>query len=193
MADNNRSPWRQGGYDSAYHDEHIDMGNDYNPGGYYRGDDRGSFGHTLGGNRPPGGRREEDSPAGHYGLHYESPNYRRDRGWWDRTRDEVSSWMGDREAGRRRRIDTLIGKYRGRGPKNYRRSEDRIREEVCERLSDDERIDASNIDVRIEGDEVVLNGTVDSREQKRRAEDLVEAVSGVHNVQNCLRVERRDR
>jgi osmotically-inducible protein OsmY len=32
---------------------------------------------------------------------------------------------------------------RGRGPKNYQRSEERIREDVCDRLSDDYLIDAS--------------------------------------------------
>lgn len=191
MANNNRSPWRQGGFDSAYSDEHIDMGNDFNPGGYYRGDDRGSFGHTPGAERHRS-REDDDTPAGHFGLHYESPGYRRDRDWWDRARDEVSSWLGNREAGRRRRIDSLIGKHRGKGPRNYQRSENRIREDVCERLSDDERIDASGIDVRIQGDEVVLSGTVASREQKRRAEDLVESVPGVHHVQNLLRVGRSE-
>jgi hypothetical protein len=35
-----------------------------------------------------------------------------------------------------------------------------------------------------------LAGTVDSRDQKRRAEDCAENVSGVRNVQNNLRVER---
>jgi hypothetical protein len=34
-----------------------------------------------------------------------------------------------------------------------------------------------------------LTGTVDSREAKRRAEDCVESVSGVKNVQNNLRVQ----
>ncbi len=38
------------------------------------------------------------------------------------------------------------------------------------------------------GGEVTLNGTVTSREQKRRAEDLVEDLSGVKHVQNNLRV-----
>ena len=32
-----------------------------------------------------------------------------DRGWWDRTSDEVSSWLGDDEAERRRRMDERSG------------------------------------------------------------------------------------
>jgi hypothetical protein len=37
--------------------------------------------------------------------------------------------------------------------------------------------------------EVTLTGTVESREDRRRAEDLVEQVSGVKHVQNNLRVQ----
>jgi osmotically-inducible protein OsmY len=82
--------------------------------------------------------------------------------------------------------------YRGRGPKDYRRSEDRIREDVCERLTDNDKVDASNIEVKVQGDEVVLEGTVHSKEEKRRAEDLAETVSGVHDVQNRLRIDLSD-
>lgn len=113
-----------------------------------------------------------------------------DRGWWDRTRDEVSSWFGDDDAERRRRMDeSRSGGHRGKGPKDYRRSADRIREDVCDRLSDDDYLDASNIEVKVEGDEVILTGTAASRDEKRRAEDLVESISGVRNVENRIRVE----
>lgn len=81
------------------------------------------------------------------------------------------------------------GPHRGKGPRNYQRSQDRIREDVCERLTDDAMIDASNVEVRVENNEVVLNGTVHNREEKRRAEDLAEAVAGVRNVENHLRVQ----
>jgi len=78
--------------------------------------------------------------------------------------------------------------HRGKGPKNYQRSEDRIREDVSDRLSDDYVIDASDIDIKVSGSEVILSGTVASRNEKRRAEDIAESVSGVTNVQNQLRV-----
>lgn len=116
-----------------------------------------------------------------------------DRGWWERTKDEVSSWFGDDDAERRRMRDQQhSGGYRGKGPKDYQRSEDRIREDVCDRLTDDDMLDATNINVQIQGNEVVLTGTVDNREQKRRAEDLVESISGVRNVENRIRVEHND-
>ncbi len=112
-----------------------------------------------------------------------------DRGWWDRTKDEVSSWFGDDDAERRRRTDdSRSGEHRGKGPKDYQRSEERIREDVCDRLSDDDRLDASNIQVQIQKSEVILTGNVSSRDEKRRAEDLVESISGVRNVENRIRV-----
>ena len=110
-----------------------------------------------------------------------------DRDWWDRTKDEVSSWFGDDDARRRRDFDKQYA-HRGKGPKGYRRSEDRIREDVNDRLTDDPFIDASDIDVKVEDCVVILTGTVDSREDKRRAEDVVERISGVKDVENRLRV-----
>ncbi|WP_374471929.1 BON domain-containing protein [Phenylobacterium sp.] len=78
--------------------------------------------------------------------------------------------------------------HRGRGPKGYKRSNERISEEVHERLADDSWLDASNIDVKVEGGEVTLSGTVENRQAKHRAERLVEDISGVDHVQNNLRV-----
>src|SRR5687768_9699859 len=59
-----------------------------------------------------------------------------------------------------------MGQFRGRGPRGYQRSDDRIREDVCERLSDDPQIDASNMEVTVKTGEVTLSGTVSSREDK---------------------------
>ena len=80
--------------------------------------------------------------------------------------------------------------YTGRGPKNYQRSDDRIREEVSDRLTDDPRIDASEIVVDVRSGEVTLTGSVGERDQKRRAEDLAERVTGVREVHNNIRVSR---
>ena len=82
-----------------------------------------------------------------------------------------------------------MGEHRGRGPKNYSRSDDRIREDVNDRLSDDSWLDASEIEVEVKSGEITLTGTVQSREDKRRAEDLAEQVSGAKHVQNNLRVQ----
>lgn len=80
--------------------------------------------------------------------------------------------------------------YRGRGPKGYQRSDDRIKEMVSDALEDDDRLDASNIEVQVQGGEVTLTGTVSDRAQKRRAEDCVDTLRGVKDVHNQLRVQQ---
>lgn len=110
---------------------------------------------------------------------------RGERGWWERASDEVASWFGDEDAERRRQQD-----HRGRGPRGYTRSDERIKEDVSDRLADDPWVDASEIEVVVAGGEVTLSGMVDSRETRRRAEDIAERVSGVGHVQNNLRVRR---
>ena len=108
-----------------------------------------------------------------------------ERGFWQAAADEVSSWFGGDDAGSR---DAGTPNHRGRGPKGYTRSDDRIREDVCERLTHDAYVDASDIEIGVSDREVTLSGFVDSREAKRRAEDIADHVSGVAHVQNNLRV-----
>lgn len=78
--------------------------------------------------------------------------------------------------------------HRGRGPKGYRRSDDRIREDVCEYLTEDDYIDATNIEVHVQDAEVTLTGHVDTRAEKRRADDLIDQIPGVRDVHNQLRI-----
>ena len=142
-----------------------------------------------------------DYHSGYY-LNYPDANSSRnrndqwrdnERGWWDKTKDEVASWFGDDDAERRRRRDEMrSGPHRGKGPKNYTRSEERIREDVSDQLSDDSFLDASAIEVSVKDGEVTLNGSVESRYSKHRAEDLAEDVTGVKDVQNNLRVIRNE-
>jgi BON domain-containing protein len=82
------------------------------------------------------------------------------------------------------------GRYSGRGPKGYKRSDDRIKEDVCERLTQDPFVDAVEIEVQVRDGEVILTGTVDSRQSKRRAEDIAENVSGVRELHNQIRVQQ---
>ena len=80
--------------------------------------------------------------------------------------------------------------FAGRGPKGYKRSDDRIRDEICDCMTDDPLLDASEIVVEVMDGEVTLSGSVMSRDQKRRAEDVAERISGVRDVTNQLRVAR---
>jgi len=159
-------------------------GADY--GSYGGGYPRASWRDNYPQGEPPRSGYERD-----YGPLYGGRGYRNagdERGWWDRSTDEVASWFGDEEAQRRRDMDALDRGHRGRGPKGYVRSDDRIREDVCDRLSDDRMVDASDVEVSVAGSEVTLSGTVYTREERRRAEDCAERVSGVTHVQNNLRV-----
>jgi osmotically-inducible protein OsmY len=104
------------------------------------------------------------------------------RSWLERAGERVSAFFGADDT----------GSHRGRGPKGYRRSDDRIREDINDRLTDDAWLDASDIEVVVRETEVTLSGAVNSREDKRRAEDIAESVSGVRNVLNNLRVEGQD-
>jgi BON domain len=86
-------------------------------------------------------------------------------------------------------IDPRIdARHRGRGPRNYVRSDERILEDVHERLTLDPHLDASEIGVVVKDREVTLSGNVASRADKRRAEDIAEDVSCVVHVQNNVRV-----
>ena len=80
------------------------------------------------------------------------------------------------------------GRYSGRGPKGYVRSDVAIEEDVHVVLTQSPDIDGSDIRVEIDGGEVTLYGTVPDRDMKRAAEDAVEAVRGVREVFNQLRV-----
>lgn len=80
------------------------------------------------------------------------------------------------------------GQHTGRGPRGYRRADERIWEDVCDRLTDDGHVDASDIDVRVNDGEVTLDGTVRSREEKHHAEDIIDSVPGVRDVHNRLHV-----
>lgn len=78
----------------------------------------------------------------------------------------------------------------GKGPKGYRRSDERIKEEVCEMLSRDERIDASDIEVDVDDACVILNGFVENRNMRHEAERLVESISGVEDVRNDIKIKK---
>jgi hypothetical protein len=77
----------------------------------------------------------------------------------------------------------------GLGPKGYRRSDGSIKEDVCERLTQDPVIDATDIEVEVKDGEVILSGTVAGRIERSRAEDILTEIRGVKNVINRLMVE----
>jgi osmotically-inducible protein OsmY len=102
------------------------------------------------------------------------------RGAWS----DESDWTPEQEGG----AEAIS--HRGRGPKGYLRSDERLRETICERLTDDPRIDASDIEVEVKDQSVTLRGTVDDRRTKYAVEELVDRC-GPSMIQNELRTRTR--
>lgn len=83
-------------------------------------------------------------------------------------------------------MGTKRGEHFGKGPKGWQRSDERIREEVCEVLYHSPFVDASDIDVSVMDGIVTLEGMVLDREMKREAERCIDDILGVHDVNNKL-------
>ncbi len=126
------------------------------------------------------GERWQGSRGGPYGMEYPESPYSSPGGYGEMSRGEMG--RGD-IYGR----EGTYGRYAGRGPKGYTRSDDRIRDDVCERLTQAWDVDAEDIDVKVKDGEVTLSGSVMDRYQKRMAEDAVDGVPGVRDINNQLR------
>jgi hypothetical protein len=123
--------------------------------------------------------------------------------FFSRAGERISSWFRggsshDDEERRPRRLSEDFGRearpipdrgHKGLGPRGYKRSDERISDEVHDRLTDDPWLDASGVEVQVVSGEVTLSGFVDNREAKHRAERVIEDISGVGHVQNNLRVD----
>lgn len=96
-------------------------------------------------------------------------------------KSDDEAWVNDKEYKKQ-------ASFIGYGPKNYKRSDDRIYEEVCEALMKDRQVDASHIGVKVEAGVVYLSGKVDSRRTKKIAEQVVEELPGVQDVRNELSI-----
>ena len=134
------------------------------------------------------GRSSEGSFLPARRLSYEEERRQRERPW-SPSQQVAPNESGADRAGRAPDQGQAVGGNRGKGPRGYSRSDERIRELICERMLDDDLLDASNIDVRVENGEVILRGTVPERRAKRYAEELAEQCGGVVDVMNSLRVE----
>lgn len=185
-----RSDYGRGFYGSDFDDE-GDYGsysgygqsgyNAYNQGGYGRGfgTNRRYGSQGYGRNYGSQGNRDAWERSSNRGYSYQSGfdnenDYDYEPGGWSYT--EI--WL-------------IPGPYTGMGPQGYQRSDERIKEEICERLTQHGRLDARNVQVQVNNGEVTLTGSVNERQAKRLAEDTVDNISGVKEVHNQLRVETR--
>jgi hypothetical protein len=81
--------------------------------------------------------------------------------------------------------------FRGVGPKGYVRSDERLKDDICERLTGHPDIDASDISIDVRQGVVSLTGTVNHRLAKHEVEDLVDNVIGVKDIENHILVRPR--
>ena len=77
----------------------------------------------------------------------------------------------------------------GKGPKGYRRSDDRLRDEISDQMMA-QALNADDIEVSVSNGEVTLTGSVCCRSDKFAAEQIAERVMGVSDVINQLRVKK---
>jgi osmotically-inducible protein OsmY len=73
---------------------------------------------------------------------------------------------------------------------DHERPDQRIREDVCERLWQEDGVDVSDVSVEVSDAVVTLQGTVPHRRMKHRIEDIVASCRGVKDVDNRIRVIR---
>jgi hypothetical protein len=171
-------------YGRGYDEDRWRSGQGYSGGMYNR--DYGSYGRGYdedrwrwGGQNYSGGMHNRD--YGSYGRGYDEDRWRSGQGYSGSSYSAPTSWTYTE-------YWYIPGPHTGRGPKGYQRSDERIKEDVCERLMQHGQIDASDMEIDVQNGEVTLRGTVDQRQAKRMAEDAAESVSGVREVRNELRV-----
>jgi hypothetical protein len=107
---------------------------------------------------------------------YRTPASDSDR--FARARDRHAWWQERHDA----------GPHVGRGPRGYQRSDERIREDLNDRLTAHGYIDATDIECQVVNGEVTLSGFVSSRQAKHEAEDVASDIPGVRDVHNQLRL-----
>jgi len=129
--------------------------------------------------------------SGRYGIERDDQGFDRERFGQDARYRGERDWRG-RDRGAENWLERAyhrVKEWIGKGPKGYTRSDDRIREDVSDKLSDG-YLDASDIEVTVLSGEVTLQGTVHDKLAKRLAEDIAEDVRGVKDVHNHLTIRR---
>ncbi|BAH40965.1 hypothetical protein GAU_3923 [Gemmatimonas aurantiaca T-27] len=181
---------QNGSPNGPYNGQYADRQNE--PGyGDTRGDRYGGGGFNGGrgyGARPSNGSYDQHrTDAPYYGAEFiqDMEKGRSDSRYAQREQDFDASWDS-------RDTNSSRSNFSGRGPKGWKRSDERIQEELSEQLERHAMIDASEIEVKVDGGEVTLSGTTTDRRTKRLAEDLADRVAGVREVQNQIRLQRAD-
>ncbi|MGH8210528.1 MAG: BON domain-containing protein [Steroidobacteraceae bacterium] len=126
-------------------------------------------GYAQGQQRTAGGR---DPEPWHGGFERQSDQHRREQRGYGGAAEEPGGGQGRYAESR----------Y------SYQRSDERLKEDISERLMEAYHIDSSEVTVEVRGAKVTLEGTVPSRHMKHAIEDLVDGCPGVLDIDNRVRV-----
>jgi hypothetical protein len=99
------------------------------------------------------------------------------------------SFFGDNRTERPGEREGFFRRIFKRGPKGYQRTDERLREDISERLMYATHIDSSEVTVAVTGGKVTLEGTVPERHMKHAIEDLVDECPGIQDIDNRVRVQ----
>ncbi len=176
----------QGGSGGSQGDARHSQGGSIGAMGGYTGGYRGEQGSRQHGRQAGGEGYYSSASRQHFGMggSYEGSYRQRDE-----KGHRGEQYAGDIRTGWSRRDFGSRGGRRNRGPKNYTRSDERIREDICDQLMNGDD-DVSDVEVKVEGGEVTLSGTVERRDIKYRIEELADEIGGVKDVRNEIRVKR---
>ncbi len=176
-----RNEGRESREESYNEDQFSDSGSEWNRSSEFRGpEERERFNNGR-------GQRSQTARSAPRQSYYKSDS-ERDFNTRFNTRPEADRGNSSFTPGDFRNAGSTRGGFFGKGPKGYKRSDERIREEVCDTLFRDYHVDASEIEVEVKDGIVTLNGSVDSRSTKRSAEEAIEHLAGVTDVHNRIRI-----
>jgi hypothetical protein len=114
------------------------------------------------------------------------------------TLSEAGTGLGETLRGRGERMGFALeeraaaragGPMRGRPPRSYHRPDERILEEVYERIARS-GADAEDVEAQVQNGVVTLQGKVPSRADRRIIEDVAEGIFGVQEIHDQLRIAR---
>lgn len=78
--------------------------------------------------------------------------------------------------------------FGGVGPRTRHEEDDELCEQLCQRLTDDARLDASDILVRVIDNEAILDGAVRNKHDAQRAYDIAHDIPGIVYVRDRIEV-----
>ncbi|NVJ02981.1 BON domain-containing protein, partial [Myxococcus sp. AM009] len=105
--------------------------------------------------------------------------------------DDHDLGQGGFSGGRYRPEGPVRAPPRGRAPRGYRRSSERILSDLCDGLMRS-WVDAEDVDIRVRDGVVLLAGVVRSQDERHATEALARDVLGVKEVINDIHIDRED-